>query len=963
MNRTRTLSTHRSPRLGLRLLSLLSLLLLGPKVSAAATTQRAAIDDHGDFVLFGNTVGFDCRDGKVEKPVVGSVPTGLLGLFSCNGALPDNDTGVDIFWRSDYPGTAQATASNLIDATSARSTAVLALPTGAKVLTARLYWAAQRIVGLGAGTTVTLERPGSFSRTVQATAGASKVLTLDGLDYYQSSADVTADVQAHGSGAYRVGNIQSIDIRTHDRNVAFVAWNIVVFYHLDSAPVRNLALFDGLERVSTSAGSTTTVNLSGFSVPNNGFGAKLGIIAYEGDNEISGDQLLVNGTAVSNSYNPASNFFNRSSTVLDQLAPRVGDLPQMSGRPSSMSGYDSDVIDITSRLSPGATQFTLAATTSGDEYFLGVFATSVSTIRPVLSETHKTVVNRTRSDGRNLPGDTLEYTITTQNSGNDTGKRVVVTDVLTTGISFVPGSISIVSGSNAGAKTDMSGDDQAEYDASTRTITARLGTGANATQGGDLAIGASTSVRFRVTIDSNAQGTINNQAVIRSIGETAMSQGVTTPTTWPSGNGSAFQTPTSVVLSTCNSNADCGSSAPICDTTLTPSQCVCRLDSDCSGGRVCNPVTRSCVECIVGLPGQCSTRSAGSLCLGNGTCGCMNNGDCNGRTCDPVLQICDAIQTDLALSLTRRPLGGVVQPGTELVYTLIATNKSTQPIAAAHLDAAAAPLMDLSWTCAGQGGATCPSAMGSGAIATTVALPVGGSLRYTLRLNVGDMMTSRSQDFSAVITAPPGTIDVVPTDNVVTDSVLVGMLPAGPDLQVTVTEEVSDSDRSVAYVIDVRNLGPGEAPGATVTYSVPPAAQVDVVPGDGWSCLRSEDGTQVICTRTQPIPVGAAPPIRLVVKAGGDGETLPLQVTVQGTDEQGGQLADPNPADNSVNRTTTLSHFKLEGGGLVGCSYADTSSSPARSVLGSLLLLWGLALTHASRRRFRHASARRIQSA
>ena len=66
------------------------------------------------------------------------MPVGLLGLFSCNGVLPDSDTGVDIFWRSDYPSTGQATASNVIEPPFARSTAVLALPTRAQVVMAPL---------------------------------------------------------------------------------------------------------------------------------------------------------------------------------------------------------------------------------------------------------------------------------------------------------------------------------------------------------------------------------------------------------------------------------------------------------------------------------------------------------------------------------------------------------------------------------------------------------------------------------------------------------------------------------------------------------------------------------------------------------------------------------------------------------------------------------------------------------
>lgn len=953
-------SARRSGRLSglLRAATFLAIgasLLLPYRPAGAATTQRYAVDDHGDFLVFGNTVGFDCRDGQVEKPVVGSVPVGLLGLFSCNGVLPDSDTGVDILWRSDYPATAQAAASNVIDPPFARSTAVLSLPVGAQVLMARLYWAAQRSAGQGAGTTVTLERPNVFSRQVMAQAAAGKTLTQDGLDYYQSSADITADIRQNGSGAYRVGGIQTVDVRTRNRDVAFVAWNIVVFYHLDSAPVRNLALHDGLERVSTSAGSATNLSFQGFSVPNSGFGAKLGVIAYEGDNEISGDQLLVNGTAVSNTYNPVNNFFNRSSTVLGALAPRVGDLPQMSGRPSSMSGYDSDIIDITARLTPGATQLNLSATTSGDEYFLGVFATAVTTIRPVFAGTQKAVRNLTRSDGRYLPGDTLEYTISTRNSGNDVGKNVTVTDVLPAGLTFVSGSLEVLTGDNVGVKTDMADADQGEYVSGTRTLTMRLGNGANGTMGGDMAADSVASFRFRVTIDGNATGTIVNQATISSLGATAQTQGISTPTSWQSGTGGSVPVGTPVVISTCTTNADCGPSAPICDTSATPRQCVCQTSSDCGPGRVCDPTSKSCVQCVVGVSGQCNASGPGGQCLPGGVCGCTSDSDCNGRTCDTVLRICQSVPTDLQLALQRTPGGGIVPPGSKLTYSLAVTNAGAVPIQGAALAIGPSPdQADLSWTCTATGGATCPAAMGSGPIASNVTLPAGGKLLYTLRMSVGDSPTSRNQDFAASITPPAGFADSNPADNFVNDSVLVSMPPLGPDLSITVREEPADRDNSVTYVIDVTNRGDQPAPGATLIYDIPPGTQVQIDAGPGWSCAQNPAGTQVICTRTEPIPPGPASPVRITVTGSSPGMEVPLHVTVNGTDPSGNLTTDPNPADNTVDRTTTLSRWKLEGGGLIGCSFSATSPTPAHApwaAATALLAMGGWLALRSTRRR------------
>ena len=242
----------------------LGVMSAAPKPAQAATTNRYSTDDHGNFLIFGNTGGFDCRDKAVEKPIVGDVPTGLLGLFSCNGLFADNDTGIDILWRSQYPGNNQVRADTNIAPNEARSTAVFALPAGAKVVMARLYWASQRNAGQGAGTSVKLQivraalrAPYRARRPPPRSSPSTSLTTIRARPTSRAICRTTA------RAPYRIGNIQSVDIGNINLDVAFMAWNIVVFYHLDSEPIRNMSLFDGLERVSTSAGSVTTVNLNG----------------------------------------------------------------------------------------------------------------------------------------------------------------------------------------------------------------------------------------------------------------------------------------------------------------------------------------------------------------------------------------------------------------------------------------------------------------------------------------------------------------------------------------------------------------------------------------------------------------------------------------------------------------------------------------------------------------------------
>ncbi len=941
------------PLAGLALLTSLGVLTTYTPTVHAATERRFTVDDNGNFLIFGNTVGFDCHDGVVVDPVVGFVPRHLLGGYNCNGLLGnDIDSSIDIYWRSESPQANQAQASLTWDPSQARSTAMLVLPANARVLHARLYWAAQRSQGQGAGTSVTFERPGVFKSTLQQEVAATHVTPANGLDYYQSSADVTRELQSNGSGIYRVSGIQTFDVRNKDIDVAYMVWNVVVFYHLDGEPSRNLSLFDGLDRVSPGSGSSTTVDLNGFTVPTGTLQPKtgiLGVIAYEGDENISGDSLaIVGSSALENTNNPFNNFFNRTFTIFDQRAPRPGDLPQMTGGPKSMAGYDADVLDITSSLTAGKKSLQVMASTTNDEYFLGVLATAVQTVRPVFSSTTKSVRNITHTDGRFLPGDTLEYTISTKNTGNDVGTKVVVTDKLPSKVTYTPGSLKLVTGPGAPA-TLSDGADSDVGEVVSGTVTMRLGTGANGTTGGNLGVNESASFQFLVTINANAQGTIDNQAVLTSTGQVAGSD-PSPGGTWNSGNGTNPNAPTTIVISTCQSNADCSQTAPICDLSLIPPQCVCKTNSDCPVGLVCNSAgNMQCVECIPPNNSTCDPNGAGGVCQSNNQCGCNNNNDCSGgRNCNTTTHICDPIDTDLSLTFTRSPVGGILEPGTPITYTLTATNNGQVAVNNANLSAVLNPnLAGAMWTCTSNGTAICPALSGTLPLDSLVNLPAGGKLVYTYTVTTENNPSSSSLDFSASLTPPRGFRDTNPSDNTVADSIIVGMLPLGPDLVIAVSEKPSDTDSSVAYTVQVTNLGPGEADGATVTYNVPDGADITLMPGDGWQCDRPNNGTQVVCTRTKPIPEGTASPIVIVAK-GQLGQTeLPLKISVMATDEAGGPLADPHPADNTIDRTTTLHSFKYAGGGFGGCNCSltpDSTRQPAGTAAVLLVAVLGVAL-------------------
>jgi len=466
----------------------------------AAPTPRVQIVQRGDFVLIGNPLAFAC-EASPPAPIVGTV--GACGTNT-------GDSGPDIFWRSDSPGPGQAEANLNIGPDAARSTSVLALPAGAQVTHAYLYWGGRVAVGTPADLDATIDRPGGFSTNVTAFTSYT-----EGGDSYQSVADVTQLVQENGPGAYRVGGVNLIDFRNLNEADNFAGWWMAVIYKLNTEPLRQINLYDSLDIVFTNTPQSAT--LSGFLVPSGTFDARLGVVAYEGDTSLTGDSLIFNGGTISDALNPANNFFNRSRSYLGQPVSVPGDLPQLTGNPGSVAAMDIDVFDITSRLTAGQTQAPFQATSSSDTYWLAGFVTTIATDAPEFTNSTKETFDL--NGGSYSPGDTVEYRITVRNTGTDNGVSTVVTDPLPQGVTYVPGSLQVVSGPNTGAKTDAAGDDQAEYDQGANRVTFRVGMGANAVQGGAVPLNQETVVSFRVAINQGVVGRINNRATITARGE------------------------------------------------------------------------------------------------------------------------------------------------------------------------------------------------------------------------------------------------------------------------------------------------------------------------------------------------------------------------------------------------------------------------------------------------------------
>ena len=192
-------------------------------------TPRFSTNDNGDITMIGNTI-MSCSGGG-----------------GCNGAR--NGTGGNLN-NNDF--TMQYVNADTDGSTFSSSSATLALPAGATVLWAGLHWMGDS--NNGSRNQVRLATPAAGYATVTATQ-----LDANG-GVYHGYVDVTARVQAGGSGVYWVANVQS----TTGSN-RFAGWGLVVVYRLASDPPRNLVVFDGYALVSGT--TTVTMPVSGFVTP------------------------------------------------------------------------------------------------------------------------------------------------------------------------------------------------------------------------------------------------------------------------------------------------------------------------------------------------------------------------------------------------------------------------------------------------------------------------------------------------------------------------------------------------------------------------------------------------------------------------------------------------------------------------------------------------------------------------
>ena len=385
-----------------------------------------------------------------------------LAMFRQGRKLNNND------WNMQYVDVDE-------DPTSySSSAAVLALPPGARVLWAGLYWGgyasvpSREVVGFRQGTdpyeTVRASQLGTYGQSGRA---------------YGGFADVTDYVRVHEGGTYWVSNV---DTNVGNTDV-HAGWSLVVAYANPADPPRNLTVFDGFLAVEEGKPSVTA-NVSGFITPRTGpVRTAVGAVAWEGDLNLTGDQMLLNGRVLSNNANPATNAFNSTISTFGEYVT--------SGTPgyTNLMGVDADLFGADATYLPnGSTSAQVQVTTNGDRILLSTLTFATELFAPNL-EARKTVEDVNGGDVE--PGDVLRYTIVTENRGADSAQSVTLRDPIPERTTYVAGSASATNG-------------LADEDAG--AVRGFLGAGATATAGGTLAPGATATVVFEVTVDGGVPG-------------------------------------------------------------------------------------------------------------------------------------------------------------------------------------------------------------------------------------------------------------------------------------------------------------------------------------------------------------------------------------------------------------------------------------------------------------------------
>lgn len=478
-------------------------------------TQIYSDNLKGGHTVFGNTITAVYSSGSGSTGVVNTTAMNNFGSYSYGAtSIYLNDNSNIQFLDVDGTGA---------PATSNSSSADLVLPAGTNVIRfARLYWGGRIKSGNGGAANINLRsvkiRKGASGAYQSIVAPAAQVdksqVNAPGTDStYQAYIDVTAFISSNGTGTYTVADITAATGSISGGGY-FAGWSIVVVYENTSLPYSSIRLYDGYMQVYNDGSPITqSITLTGLNAPSdplNPQDAVMTTFTWEGDASLAasadnpaGDFIKVNGTAVSNALNPVTNFWNGTISKNGEFVTAKN--PDFKNQMSV--DIDEVYVGVGYGISPDATTVEIQFGTEADQYFPSVFAFTMLSKDPTVI-LNKAVTSSILPFDLLNPNEILTYTLSGGNNGMGDAVNCVITDTIPSSVSYVPGSLNIISapGGFTGMKTDAPGDDQAFAGISGGKTYVKfyIGTGATSSAGGVLQKDESYSVQFKCLTPPNA---------------------------------------------------------------------------------------------------------------------------------------------------------------------------------------------------------------------------------------------------------------------------------------------------------------------------------------------------------------------------------------------------------------------------------------------------------------------------
>ncbi|KWU56081.1 cell wall anchor protein [Bacillus mycoides] len=416
--------------------------------------------------------------------------------------------------------------------TTNSSKAYIPVPKDAEIEWAGLYWSSTRyeLTQQQYVAPVKLTTPAgmSFPVTPSNTYYGSGLLYGFGIDgtYYSNYADVTELLQSSNSkgGSYTVANIPypNTKLAYSSGYYSFAGWYMLVITKDKSKTRKAFTVYDGGLKRATGSGEREFTVKNFIASKTGDLDPKVSVFAVQGDRYWQGDKLFVHTDntwkEVTDKLNPTGNIFN---STISEYEEHMRDKYPGTFDPDYRNnlGIDADLIKLSAGyIKPEQKEIRLKAATSGDDYVLNTLAFAVNATAPEL-DIEKSVVNVKE---KYEPDEEIVYRLKVKNiEPNSSAVDTKIEDVLDRRLKFIPGSVKIISGPNAGAQTDQAIDDQVDYDAKTRKLTIRIGEGENATKGGIYTDKTpETIVEFKAKVKGRKiESEIPNTAVVRGIDE------------------------------------------------------------------------------------------------------------------------------------------------------------------------------------------------------------------------------------------------------------------------------------------------------------------------------------------------------------------------------------------------------------------------------------------------------------